>query len=221
MIACAIAAIAATVASPARADEALAVKTQANDPARPPPLQLRYAQIGMAFAATINIDSGATCGSQVIAPVQRAPCILGSGGGLVLRAGYRPPGRLYFGGAYEFAKMDSSNLYRLGIFQQLRAEMRYIFDIGYRIAPYVSWGAGGVLYGNEWGVETGGAMVYLGGGIGFEVSRHALLGLGIEYRPTLLAAFKDTAGIERPLGLSQFLGVELQLEVRTQLEGKR
>ena len=66
------------------------------------------------------------------------PCILGSGGGLAIRAGYRNPGPWYIGGAYEFTKMDSSNLYRLGIFQQLRFEMRYLLDTGYRASPYLT-----------------------------------------------------------------------------------
>ena len=149
-----------------------------------------------------------------------APCILGSGGGLVIRGGYRSPGPWYIGGAYAFAKLDSSNLFRLGIFQQLWAEMRYLPDTGYRATPYAAWGLGGVAYGNEWGIETGGAMLYGGGGVEFEVSRLAVVGLGVVYKPTLLAGWTDTAGIARPLGLSHFMGFEVQLEVRTEL-GRR
>lgn len=185
------------------------------DPLRPPPLHVEYAQYGAAITSHINMSSGATCGSAV-----KQPCILGSGGGLEIRGGYRSPGPWYFGGAYEFTKMDSGNLYRLGIFQELRAEMRYLPDTGTRASPYLVAGVGAVVYGNEWRVETGGALLMLGGGVEFEVSRKAHIGLGITYRPVLLAGWTDTAKIERPIGLAQFIAIEIQLEVRTEL-GRR
>ena len=185
------------------------------DPSRPPPLHVEYAQYGAAITSQVNMSSGAVCGSAV-----KQPCILGSGGGLVVRGGYRSPGPWYFGGAYEFTKMDSGNLYRLGIFQELRAEMRYLPDTGHRAAPYLAFGVGAAVYGNEWGVETGGAVLMLGGGVEFEVSRQAHVGLGFTYRPVLLAGWTDTAKIVRPTGLAQFIGIEFQLEVRTEL-GRR
>jgi len=187
--------------------------------ARRPPLHVEYAQYGIGFAIETALSPGATCPVQTTVPRPK-PCILGSGGGLAIRGGYRNPGPWYIGGAYEFTKMDSSNLYRLGIFQQLRVEMRYLLDTGYRVSPYLTWGAGAVLYGNEWSVETGGAQLFAGLGIEVEVSRLAVLGFGFVYRPTLIAAWKDTAGQERPLGVAQFLGLDLILEVRTVL-GRR
>lgn len=223
------AALAAALASPrvADAEEPAAPADDASDAAadpserpRPPPLHVEYAQYGAAFAVETVISPGATCPDPNTAPVKPKPCILGTGGGLTLRAGYRAPGPWYLGGAYEFTKMDSSNLLRLGIFQQIRAEMRYQPDVGYRASPYVQWGVGGVLYGNEWGVETGGGLLFAGLGVEVEVSRLAVLGVGFVYRPILLAAWKDTAGQERPLGVAQFLGLDLILEVRTFL-GRR
>lgn len=194
-----------------RAEDSLAERP------RPPPLHVEYAQYGVAFATETVISPGATCPDPSTAPVKPKPCILGSGGGLTIRGGYRYPGPWYIGGAYSFTRMDSSNLYRLGIFQQLRAEMRYMPDIGYRASPYVQWGLGAVLYGNEWGAETGGGQLFAGLGVEIEVSRLAVVGVGFVYRPTLLAAWKDTAGQERPLGVAQFLGVDLILEIRTVL----
>ena len=182
------------------------------DPLRPPPLHVEYAQYGAAITSRLNMSSGAICGSAV-----KPPCILGGGGGLVIRGGYRSPGPWYFGGAYEFTKMDSGNLYRLGIFQELRAEMRYLPVTSSRAAPYLLGGIGAAVYGNEWRVETGGALLMVGGGVEFEVSRLAHIGLSIFYRPVLLAGWTDTAKIVRPTGLAQFLGVEVQLEVRTEL----
>jgi hypothetical protein len=212
------------IASPALADEQRAPRApdgRASDgvpPAavtspKPPPLHVEYAQYGVALTAEMNIDAGAACTSA-------EPCILGSGGGLAIRGGYRSPGPWYIGGAYEFVKMDSSNLYRLGIFQQLRAEMRYLPDIGYRASPYVSWGLGAVGYGNEWGVETGGGVVTVGAGVEVEASRLAVLGIGLSYRPVLLAGWTDTAGIQRDTALVQFFSLDLVLEARSEL-GRR
>ena len=183
---------------------------------KPPPLHVDYVQYGVAIAAEINLSSGGSCPD---GPNTR-PCILGSGGGLAIRGGYRSPGPWYFGGAYQFIKMDSGNLYRLGIFQQLRAEMRYLPDTGYRAHPYASWGVGGVAYGNEWGVETGGVLGFFGAGVELEVSRLAVLGFGIVYRPVVLAGWTDTAGQERDTGIAQFLGLEFLLEVRTEMGRK-
>ncbi|MCK6589636.1 MAG: hypothetical protein L6Q76_18865 [Polyangiaceae bacterium] len=185
------------------------------DASKPPPLHVEYIQYGVAIAAEMNIATGGTCPDDA-----NVPCILGSGGGLAIRLGYRAPGPWYVGGAYEFIKMDSSNLYRLGIFQQLRAEVRYLPDIGLRAAPYVAFGLGGVAYGNEWGVETGGGLLYGGAGIEVEVSRLALIGASFVYRPVLIAPWKDTAGQERNLGIAQFFGFELLLEIRTEI-GRR
>ena len=205
--------------APARA--AAQVEPRSEDEAssrpRPPPLHVEYVQYGVAFATETAISPGATCPDPQAAPTPPKPCILGSGGGLAIRGGYRNPGPWYIGGAYEFTKMDSSNLYRLGIFQQLRAEMRYMPDIGYRASPYLQWGAGAVFYGNEWGAETGGGLLFAGFGVEIELSRLAVVGFGLVYRPTLLAAWKDSAGQERPLGVAQFVGVDLLLEVRSVL----
>lgn len=182
------------------------------DPPRPPPLHVEYAQYGAAIISLVNFSSGALCGATV-----RLPCILGGGGGLVIRGGYRSPGPWYVGGAYEFTKLDSGNLYRLGVFQDLRGEVRYTPDTGTRAAPYLVAGAGAAVYGNEWGVETGGALLMLGGGVEFEVSRLTHVGLSAFYRPVLLAGWTDTAQIVRPTGLAQFFGLEIQLEVRTEI----
>ncbi len=183
------------------------------DPVHPPRLHVEYAQYGVAILALVTLDAGAMCGSRVMG---NAPCILGSGGGVTVRGGYRSTGPWYIGGAYAFAKMDSANLLRLGILQQLWAEMRYMPDVGYSVAPFVTWGLGGVTYGSEWGVETGGAMLFAGGGVQLEVSRVAVVGLGIVYKPAVIAGWTDSAGYARPTGLSQFLGLDLQLEIRSE-----
>jgi hypothetical protein len=179
---------------------------------KPPPLHVEYLQYGVAIAANARLASGATCPDQA-----DTPCILGGGGGLVVRLGWRPPGPWYWGAAYEFAKMDSGNLYRLGILQQLRGETRYMPDTGLRVQPYVSGGLGGFVYGNEWGVETGGAAASVGGGFEFEVTRFALVGVGLSYVPILIVGWTDTANQERSTSVAQFLRLELVFELRSEL----
>ena len=182
--------------------------------ARRPPLHVDYLAYGVAVTADLLADAGATCRQEASTPT---PCILGSGGGLVLRGGYRSPGPWYIGGAYQFSTTDSDNLYRLGILQQLRAEMRYLFDFGYRTAPYATWGVGGVVYGNEWGVETGGGSAFVGAGFETQLSRLVLLGMAIQYQPVVFAGFTDTANYERDPGLAHYFRIELQLEIRSEL----
>lgn len=185
-------------------------------PPKTPPLHSDLVQYGAAFTVASTLSPGDVCPGGPGAK----PCILGSGGGLSVRAGYRNPGPFYLGGAYEFTKMDSSNLYRLGIFQQLRLEGRYYFDTGTRLAPFLGAAAGVVAYGSEWGIETGGGTLGLGAGLQIEVSRTAVVGTSFHYRPALISSWTDTAGQARPTGLAHLIGLELLLEVRSEL-GRR
>lgn len=178
---------------------------------KPPPLHVDYATYAIAVTADLLVDPGATCADPA------APCILGSGVGLVLRGGYRASGPWYVGGAYQFSRTDSDNLYRLAILQQLRAEARYMLDMGYRTRPYATFGLGGVIYGNEWGAETGGGTVAAGIGVEIEVSRLALVGVAAHYQPMVFAPFRDTAEFDRAAGVAQYVRLELQFEMRSEL----
>lgn len=176
-----------------------------------------YLQYGVGFAAETVASAGGICpeGAQ-------APCILGSGLGLALRAGYRTRERWYVGGAYEFSRQDSSNLLRLGILQQLRGEARYYLRDDARLTPYFALGAGGVLYGNEWGTETGGLTAYLGVGLEFEVSRTSVVGAALGYRPVALRSFRDRAQQNRAddlfgFGAAHLVALEFVFEVRDPL----
>jgi hypothetical protein len=150
------------------------------------------------------------------------PCILGSGGGLALRAGYRTRGPWYFGGVYELGRHDSSNLIRLAILQQLRGELRHYWEFGARTSPYLGLGVGGLLYGNEWGAETGGIVASLGIGFLFQLSEAVLVGAEVAYRPMAVRAWTDSAGEARAqsvtgFGLAHLAALELALEVRNPL----
>lgn len=185
----------------------------------PPPVIARYVQYGVAVGGETVVTAADVCpaGGQ-----GQAPCILRSGAGLSVRVGYRARGPWYFGGAYEFSRQDSANLLRLPILQQLRAELRYYPMYGTRTVPYVALGAGAVVYGNEWGVDTAGAVASLGIGGEFQVSRTSLIGGALSYRPMLLRAWTDSSGQRRAdaflqFGMAHLVALEITLELREPL----
>ncbi len=102
-----------------------------------------FLQYGVSFATENVAWAADVCPSGV----GNVPCILGPGFGATIRVGYRSRSPWYFGGAYEFSHHDSSNLLRLAILQQLRAESRYYFDQGARLTPYLLGGLGAMIYG--------------------------------------------------------------------------
>ena len=147
---------------------------------------------------------------------------LQAGGGLTIRAGYRSRFPWYVGGAYEFSRHDSSNLLILPILQQIRAEGRYYWDRGQRLLPYLAAGAGVVLYGSEWGVESGGAAALLGLGLEFQVTPALAIGGSISYRPMLFRRWTDSAGQLRAdevagFGVAHLAALELAVELRNPL----
>src|SRR5690242_17572273 len=103
----------------------------------PPPNSLEYFQYGAALVSETLGSAADVCPAGA-----GTPCILGSGGGLLIRAGYRSRGPWLVQGSYEFSRHDSSNLLRLAILQQLRGEARYYLDQRTRLTPYLAMGAG-------------------------------------------------------------------------------
>lgn len=193
---------------------------------RPPPPSHKYLQYGVAFTIEGVASAGPVCSvpsgsgtqtSEVAAKLAAAGCILGSGGGIAIRIGWRPAADTYLGGAYEFSKQDPNNLYRLGILQQARFEGRHYFDTGWRTRPFATVGAGLAAYGNEWGVDTWGFTGELGAGLEFELSGAAALGFTIVYRPLYLRSWVDSSLIPHPAGVAHLIGLELALEARDRL----
>lgn len=178
----------------------------------PAPLQVDYVQYGLAIGGDFALDTGGICPSNEV-----TPCIIGSGGGLTLRGGYRPSGPWFIGGAYQFSKLDSNNLFRLGVLQQLRAEMRYAFDFSSIVSPYIEWGLGPCIYGNLFGADTAGAVARVGGGVSFELTRFAVIGASLTYQPVLLVGYTDTTKQKRDTGVTQFLHLEFTIELRTEV----
>ncbi len=188
------------------------------DPApEPPPNNVEYFQYGVALASEAVLSAGDVCPSG--APT---PCILGSGFGLALRAGYRARDPWYVGGAYEFSRQESSNLIRLAILQQLRFETRYYFDRGRRTTPFLAGAIGGMLYGGEWSASTAGGLLSVGAGLEYQVSATTVIGFAPMYRLIVPHAWTDSAQQRRAdrfldFGLAHFFALEVILEVRDPL----
>jgi hypothetical protein len=173
-----------------------------------------HLQYGLALAAELVASPGGVC-----PPDTENPCILGSGGGVGLRVGYRSRGPWFVGGAYEFSRHDSSNLLRLAILQQFRGEGRYYFDQGDRTTGFLTAAAGFLLYGNEWTASTAGPMAAVGGGVELELSPSTTLGCIVTYRLLMPKSWVDGAGVERAdqflgFGFAHLVGLEVTLEVR-------
>jgi hypothetical protein len=200
-------------------------RASAQQSQRPPPNNVEYFQYGVAVAVEKLVSGGDVCPSPPSgAELSKigTPCILGSGGGLAIRMGYRSRGPWFLGGAYEFARTDSGNLLRLGILQQLRGEARYYLDEGNRLTPYGMLGLGAVFYGNEWKVSSGGPMFTAGLGLEFQITQSTVIGLGLSYRALVFHHWTDSTGQVRAdeylgFGFAHTVGLEFILELRSPL----
>lgn len=176
--------------------------------ALPPPTNVVYFQYGVSFTAEVVSAAGPICDNVSV------PCILGPGGGIAVRAGWRGTGPWYLGGAYEFSKQDPNKLLRLAILQQMRFEARYYFVSGRVTEPYLCGGAGIAGYGNEWTVDTFGPMSSLGVGVEAQITRRTVVGAALNYRLLYFKSFTDTSGASRDAGIAQIIGIDLVLEQR-------
>jgi hypothetical protein len=174
----------------------------------PPPTNIFYFQYGVALAAEMVSSAGPICDTP------QAPSILGPGGGIAVRAGWRGAGPIYLGGAYEVTKQDPSKLYRLALLQQARAEGRYYFMNARVTEPYASLGLGVAGYGNEWGVDTWGPGASLGFGVEYQVTQRTVIGMALNYRVIYFSRFTDTSGAARDAGIAQLVGFDFVLEQR-------
>ena len=183
--------------------------------ALPPPTNVVYLQYGVALTAETVSAAGPICDNVAV------PCILGPGGGVAVRVGWRGTGALYFGGAYELSKQDPNKLLRLAILQQVRAEARYYFVSGRDTEPYVSTGLGLAGYGNEWGIDTWGPAAFVGLGLETQITRRTVVGVAVAYRLLYLQRFTDTSGASREAGIAQLIGLDFVLEQRDPIYTER
>jgi hypothetical protein len=211
--------------APAAADELAGVTASTTSSGHAPtstlpPATEHYFQYGAGLLAEMLLSNGSVCGDSSAG----SPCVLGPGAGvgLAIRAGYRTRGPFYVGGAYAFSRQDSSNILRLAVLQQLKAEARYYFVNSTRFTPYFLFAAGMALYGNEWGADTWGLSGGLGVGGELEISRSSVVGASLAYTPIVLRHWEDGTGQVRAdvpfgFGIAHFLGLELVFEVRDPL----
>lgn len=178
----------------------------------PPPSLHAYLQYGVGLAAEAVASAGPICSNV-------SNCILGSGGGIAIRAGWRPTEHWYLGGAYEATKQDPNQLYRLGILQQMRFELRRYFPTGKETTPFVLVGAGAHGYGNEWSVDTWGPNGTIGGGLEVELGGPLLpvLEVSLAYRPMYFQAWVDTSTLSHEAGVAHFVALEVSLEAKDTL----
>src|SRR5215207_8590311 len=69
--------------------------------AAPPPTSVEYVQYGVSLHTLTLLDGGAVCPEGA-----KTPCILGSGGGLGLRVGYRSRGPFYVGASFQLSRLN-------------------------------------------------------------------------------------------------------------------
>ena len=163
-------------------------------------------QYGVGFSTEVPLARGGLC------PANQ-PCILGAGGGIAARLGFRVGSTYYLGGAYSVTKQDSDKLYRLSTLQQARAEGRYFLDGGRAVSPYAFAALGAAAYGNEWGVDTFGPLGSLGLGLTAEVTPRTLLGFSAGYRAIRFQAFDDPTGLRREASYTHMFSMDLTMEV--------
>jgi hypothetical protein len=188
--------------------------TPETNASKPEHLAQAFIQYGLAFTAEFVAAPGPICN------FANAPsCILNSGGGLSVRLGRRLRGPFYFGAAYEFTKMDSAQLYRVGILQQARAEGRYYLFTGRSVEPWLGAAVGADFYGNLWAWDTGGPLLGASLGVEFQISTVFTLGVALSYHALFFIPFTDSANTARPPpgespGFSHLIGLDLIVESR-------
>jgi len=184
-----------------------------------PPTERAYVQYGAALVAEIVAIAGPACtgGSD---PNNPTPCILGSGGGMVARGGWRPIETWYWGGAYEVSKQDPHQLYRLALLQQARTELRRYFPTGHAAAPFVLVGAGVCGYGSSlWPfgrIDTWGPSGTFGGGVEVQLGGPVLV-VSVAYRPMYLDSWYDSSELFHASGVAHFVGLEAAVEAQNAL----
>jgi hypothetical protein len=186
-------------------------------PTTPPPISSHYIQYGVALTSETVVSHAGACGTS-----NALSCILDDGGGLGLRVGYRSRGPWYVGGAYEFSRMDSSNLLRLAILQQLRFESRYHLSPFTRLSPYLAGAAVALVYGNEWAVDTWGCGLSLGSGLEFQVTPTIVFDLSLNYRPLLIRNWTESGSPVRGdgiwgFGFIQLVSIEIGVDIKEAL----
>ena len=176
----------------------------------PPPTDHFFLQFGVALAAEALVSPGDICSGP------SSQCILGSGAGIAAHGGVRTSDELFFGGAYEIAKHDPHELYRLATLQQIRAEGRRYFPTGRDVVPFLLFALGVAGYGNELTIETFGPTATAGVGLEIQLGGPVLV-CSLAYRPMLFQAWTDRSMPRHDAGVAHFLAIEIGLEAQDRM----
>lgn len=110
-------------------------------------------------------------------PVERADicpgdslCVLGSGGSFGVEIERRWPIGIGISVAYDAWFVDSGGVFELGIVQVVRAAVRYTFELHSIVHPALHVGAGALVFGDTFLVETVGGALDVGLGAEIELT---------------------------------------------------
>lgn len=154
-------------------------------------------------------------------PIERADicpgdslCVLGEGGTFGVEIERRWPLGIGIAVAYDAWFVGSGGVFELGIFQIVRAAVRYTFELGSIVHPSVQIGAGALVFGDTFLVETVGGALNAGVGAELELTDSVLLEGGAAF--WLFTTSPFTTGRDRTRR-SEGLGLNMAVDVHVGL----
>lgn len=158
-----------------------------------------------------------------IIPVERADicpgdslCVLGAGGALGVEIERRWPFGIGISVAYDAWFVDSGGVFELGIVQVVRAAVRYTFLLEQMVHPSLHIGAGALIFGDTFLVETVGGALDLGASAEIELTDSVVLTGGLAFWMFTTSPFttgRDRTRRSEGLGLNLALSAQVGLTI--------
>lgn len=205
--------IALLVAAPAAA--------QAGDPPHvqaPPAPDAREAELNAALhlGAVFPIERADICPGDSL-------CVLGSGGALGVEIERRWPFGIGISVAYDAWFVDSGGVFELGVVQVVRAAVRYTFLLEQMVHPSLHIGAGALIFGDTFLVETVGGALDLGVSAEIELTDSVVLTGGAAFWMFTTSPFttgRDRTRRSEGLGLNMALSAHVGLTILADSGGR-
>ena len=177
----------------------------------PPAPDSREAELNVAIrlGAIAPIDQADICPGD-------STCVLGAGASFGLEIERRWPLGIGILVAYDAWFVDSGGVFELGIVQAVLAGVRYTFLLDSIVHPSVHIGAGALVFGDTFLVETVGGALDLGVGAEFELTDSVVLAGGAAFWLFTTSPFvtgRDRTRRSEGLGLNIALQVYLGLTI--------
>ncbi len=189
--------------------------TVAAQPAAPPHVEPPPAPESRDAELDVTLRLGA------VAPLERTDicpgdslCVLGAGGTFGVEIERRWPIGVGISVAYDAWFVDSGGVFELGIVQIIRAGVGYTFLPESMVHPWLRVGAGALVFGDTFLVETVGGALNAGAGVEVELTDSVMLDGGAAF--WLFTTSPFTTGRDRTLR-SEGLGLNLALQVHVGL----